>query len=280
MIQYKDEQWVYDSCGNVTTVLTSHFTDVLKFEHIDKIVQQGKRVALLFGADKPVIRILPDGGMYFLLVDASMNYLTMPKSREHPNIDRVMFYTTPDLPEMLVKQAHVAAKVIHMPQNKFICNSLRYTENQQIVGNVTFARAMEFQAENNIKVITKENVFNYHMNMLLTKHDRDPVLSAKSIYQRMIVPFIYPTTYTKNLFQCQKVDIDAGFFTKDQSWIHTLHGNTRVSEMIISGTKALYDSISPKYLNMNGTGFLNYHNLYKFGTSKFFEMGANKLCSP
>ena len=85
------------------------------------------------------------------------------------------------------------------------------------------------------------------------------------MYQRTIVPFIYPTTYTKDLFQCQKVDADAGFFTKDQAWVHALHKDTRVSDMVLSGVKQLYNSISPKYLNINGTGFVNYFKLYKYG---------------
>jgi len=271
MKDYNDEQWVYDSCGNVTTVLTSHFTDVLKFKHIDNLVQQGKRVALLFGADKPVLRILPDGGIYFLFADAGINYLNMPKHREHPNVDRVMFYTTAELPEMLVKQAHVTARAIHLPENKFICDSLKIVENQRIIGSITLQQRMEYQEKHNMNVVSKSDLFNNYMNSVYSPN-RDTKMSLKTIYQRMIVPFIYPTTYSKNLFQCQKVDIDSGFFTKDQAWVHLLHKNTRISDMIISGTKSLYDSISPKYLNMNGSGFINFFTLYKFGTAKSFDL--------
>jgi hypothetical protein len=271
MVGYKDEQWVYDGCGNINTVLTSHFTDVLKFKHIDDMVQQGKRIGLVFGADKPVIRILPDSGLYFVLADAACNYLNMPKSRQHLNVDRVMFYMSPDLPQLLVKQAHITAKAIYLPENKFICDSLTIKESQRIIGNITLQQQIEYQEKHDMKVISKKDIFNYYMNKVY-ETNKDSELSMKTIFQRMIVPYIYPTTYTKGLFQCQKVDSDAGFFTKDQAWVHLLHKNTRISEMIISGTKSLYDSISPRYLNMNGSGFLNYYNLYKFGNCISFNL--------
>jgi hypothetical protein len=40
--------------------------------------------------------------------------------------------------------------------------------------------------------------------------------------------------------------------------------------MIISGKTALYNSISPKYLNATGTSFIGYFKAYKFGTVKDF----------
>jgi hypothetical protein len=267
---YKDEQWVYDGAGNINTVLTSHFTDVLTFKHIDAIVQQGKRVGLVFGSDKPVIRISPDNSMHFLFADAAINYLNTPSHREHPSVDRVLFYTSADLPEMLVKQSHVSARAILLPEHKLIADSLRISEKQTLVSITSLQQRIEYQEKHNMHVVSKAELFSHYMNKLHATN-RDNELSAKTIYQRMIVPYIYPTTYTKDLFQCQKVDSDAGFFTRDQSWVHELHKNTRMSEMIISGTKSLYDSISPKYLNMNGSGFINFFNSYKFGTTATFS---------
>lgn len=267
---YKDEQWTFDSCGNIVTVLTSHFTDVIKFRHISSLIEQGKRIALVYGTDKPIIRIAPNNDIYFVFADAGINYLNMPTSREHPNVDRVLFYWSPELPEMLVKQAHVTARAVHLPENKFIVESLTGTPTQRLVGNITLEQRIEYQIKNNLNVITKESVLSKYLDPnLMFKNDLE--WSQKSIYQRLIVPFIYPTTYTKDLYQCQKVNADAGFFTTDQSWVHKLHKGTRVSDMVLSGIKGLHNSISPKYLNMNGTGFLNYFNVYKIGNVKDFD---------
>lgn len=267
MTKYKDEQWTFNACGNIVTALTAHFTDVLKFNHIDKLVQQGKRVGLVYGTDKPVIRIGENGDLYLAFVDAGINYLNMPGDRVHPNVDRVLFYWSSDLPEMLVKQAHIVAKAIHLPGNEHLVDYLKF--RPKAVSTGTFQDYINQQVSNGLNPTTKDDILKEYMPGN-GKLDSTTKFTGKSIFQRTIVPFIYPTTYTKDLFQCQKVDSDAGFFTTDQNWVHELHKNTRISDMILAGVKMLYSSISPKYLNINGTGFTNYYKLYKYGNVKDF----------
>jgi hypothetical protein len=43
-----------------------------------------------------------------------------------------------------------------------------------------------------------------------------------------------------------------------------LHKGSIVSDMVLSGTTQLYNSISPKFLNYQGTGFINYFKVYKY----------------
>lgn len=266
--KYKDEDWTYQSCGNIVTVLTSHFTDVLKFPHIDKLINQNKRIALVYGTDKPVIRITDSGNLYFIFADSGINYLNMPADRERPLVDRVLFYWSPDLPEMLVKQSHVVAKAITMPQYKHIKEYLRARPKAESIGS--FQDLIKMQELSGKDPVTKQDILNKFSPF--NKENTIPtVFSGKSIYQRTIVPFIYPSTYSKDLFQCQKVDADAGFFTKDQQWVHDLHKNTKVSEMVISGVNSLYNSIPARYLNMNGTGFINHIKYYQFGKVTDFE---------
>jgi hypothetical protein len=262
MISYKDEDWTYNACGNIVTVLTSHFTNVGKFKHIDALIQQGKKIGLVYGTDKPVIRITPDGDLVFVLADAGINYLNMPADRENLNIDRVLFYWTPDLPEIMIKQCHVVAKAMHLPGYQYIQELLR--TDPKILSDISFQQRIDYQIQNNITVSTKEKVLEH---FLPTNNTSDKTLkfSSKTIYQRAIVPFIYPTTYEKDLFQCQKVNADAGFFTRDQAWLYEQHSNTRISEMVLHGVVSLYNSINPKYLNINGTGFINNYQVYKFG---------------
>ena len=267
---YKNDDWTFDSCGNIVTVLTSHFTDIKKFSHIDKLIEQGKKVALVYGTDKPVLRIGPDKQIYFVFADAGINYLNMPKARERSNVDRVLFYWSPSLPEMLIKQAHIVARTIHLPENRFILDSLTGTATQRLVGNISLEQRIDYQVKNNLNVISKDAVLNHYLQPdVMFKND--DAWTQKSIYQRMIVPYIYPSTYTKDLYQCQKVNADAGFFTTDQSWVHKLHKGTRISDLVISGIKTLHNAISPRYLNMNGTGFLNYFNSYTIGHVNNFD---------
>lgn len=261
VLKKNDEQWTYDACGNIVTVLTSHFTDISRFKHIDQLIQHGKRIGLVYGTDKPVVRVDANNNLYFVFADAGINYLNMPDNRNYPNVDRVLFYWTPDLPELLVKQAHVVAKVISLPENAHLVEGLR--GRPKSIATATFEDYQKQQALNGMDPTSKTEI----LKKFTPTSTTTPLLkfSNKTIYQRSIVPFIYPTTYSKHLFQCQKVDADAGFFTKDQAWVHVLHKNTKVSEMVLSGVNQLYNSITPKYLNINGTGFVNYYKIYKYG---------------
>jgi len=276
MLTYKDEYWAYQACGNIVTVLTSHFTNVTKYKHINDMLQAGKRVGLVYGTDKPSIKITQNGDMNFVLGDAGINYLNMPADREHPNLDRVLFYWTPDLPEIMVKQAHVVAKAVHLPENTLVRNVIASgNPTLDIVSVSSFQDAIDYQIRNNLEPPDKDEVFKRCLQHSLTTENTINPISSKTLYQRTIVPFIYPTTYTVGLYQCLKVNADAGFFTKDQAWLHKLHGKTKYSQMVISATTQLYKSISPKYLNVAGTGFVNYFKSYTFGKASDFAKLSN-----
>ena len=268
MKKYKDEQWTFDACGNVVTALTAHFTNVLKFNHIDKLIQQGKRVGLVYGADKPIVRINEHGDMLIVFTDSGVNYLNMPNERMHPNLDRVLFYWSAELPDMLVKQSHMIAKAIHLPGNGHLIDFLKARPSSVAAG--TFQDYIDSQINSGIDPTTKNDILKEYLPGA-GKLDSSTKFSNKSVFQRTMTPFIYPTTYTKDLFQCQKVDSDAGFFTKDQNWVYELHKDTRISDMILSGVKFLYNSIPTKYLNFNGTGFINHYKVYKFGNVKDYR---------
>lgn len=258
MTKLKSEEFMYEGCGNIVTTLTSQFTDVYKFKHIDKLLQAGKKVALVYGTDKPIIRISDTKGLYFVFADSGVNYLNLPNQRKIDNLDRVLFYWSPDLPELLVKQAHVVAKAASLPSNQLLYDSLKVQSRKSV------EMSLYDWNMTNENQITKDEILTRYFPQARMQNYTDP-LSSKTIYQRLVVPYIYPDTYDVNTFQCQKVNADAGFFTKDQAWLNVLHGSNRVSDMINEGIKSLYNSISPHYLNKYGTGFLTYIKVYKFG---------------
>ena len=275
MVKYKDEEWTFDSCGNIVTVVSSHLTNVGKIPHINKLIESGKKIAFVYGTDKPIIKVLPNGDKIFLFGDGGTNYLPMPDSRSYPNVDRVLFYWTPALPEMLVKQAHVVSKVVKLPgfesiyQNEILVSNLAQA-------SVQFKSYHDIIADTNASVTDiKNEVFNKYINLKSHLISQDKyTASYRTIYQRSIVPYIYPTTYKKDLWQASKLDLTEGFFARSQDWVHILHKGTRISEMVISGSRMLYNSINPKYLNFKGTGFIPIFKSYKFGNVNSDIMGT------
>jgi hypothetical protein len=265
MVNYQDEEWAATACGNIATALTPHFTNVTAIPHIDKIIQSGKRVALVYGTDKPVMTVDPDTRCIdFVLADGGVNYLNMPDSRAKPNVDRVLFYWTPELPAMLVKQAHVVAKALQTPGLEHILKNpvvLAKTGQWQY----SYQDVINHWEKNNMNVVTKEDILKKYLAEKKHQQVVTDITSDRTKYQRAITPFIYPSTLTKNLWQSQKIDIVEGFFTRDQDWVHLLHPNSRVSDIVLAGTKTLYNSIKPAYLNPKGTGFRSLFKRYKVG---------------
>lgn len=265
MVNYSDEEWTFDSCGNIVTALTSHFTKVDALPHINKLIQAGKKIALVYGTDKPVVKVDTDGSIYFVMSDAGVNYLNMPDHRRYPNVDRVLFYWTPDLPEMLVKQAHVVARVVQQPEfEEIFTNDIMLNANN--ASHITYQQIIDHRISERIPFHTKDDLIKYYIRRKNSEHILEKYSSYRTIYQRAIVPYIYPSTYAKNLWQAQKIEITEGFFTRDQDWVHVLHEGSKVSQVLNAGTKMLYDSIHPRFLNYKGTGFRMINKTYKIGS--------------
>lgn len=273
MINYQNEEWAATACGNIATALTPHFTNVSAIPHIDKIIQSGKRVALVYGTDKPIVTVDTDTRcINFILSDGGVNYLNMPDSRVNPNVDRVLFYWTPELPTMLVKQAHVVARALQTPELRHILKN-PVVLNKPAPRQYSYQDVINHREKNNMIVITKEDILKKYLAEKKHQQVLTDITSDRTRYQRAIAPFIYPSTLPKNLWQSQKIDIMEGFFTRDQDWVHLLHPNSRISDIVLAGTKTLYNSINPAYLNPKGTGFQSVLKRYKIG-----EMPVTSLC--
>jgi hypothetical protein len=180
----------------------------------------------------------------------------------------VLFYWTPDLTDMLVKQAHVVARAILSPGFSEIYKSeILLSRKDMVLVNASYQNMIEF----NPSLPSKEDIFKKYISTKTHYYTSSHYTSSRAIYQRAIIPFIYPSTYTKNLWQVQKIDVKEGFFTRDQDWLHILHPGSRVSQMILSGNKQLYDAIKPKYLNHKGTGFNHISKFFKFGNIENYQ---------
>ena len=77
-----------------------------------ELINQGKRLVLVWGHDKP--RIMSDGPRFFLnFMDIFDNCISVAIQQSSPPgwFDE-MFYSTPDLPELVIKQAHVIKRFL------------------------------------------------------------------------------------------------------------------------------------------------------------------------
>lgn len=115
--QSNDENWIYKTRHYI------HPGHVHKHTIDKQLADTGKRIAVVYGIDKPKICI-KDGKffMYFVDSQASNNH---PEVGDYTNITNEFFYWSPDACELLAKQAHMIKNWFTMPEH----NRLSYVLN-------------------------------------------------------------------------------------------------------------------------------------------------------
>jgi hypothetical protein len=232
ILSSKPDEWLYKcpdwiNCGVTTKA------DLNKFKYLKDLAEQGKRIAIIWGCDKPILRYDNDGNVYTLITDLGVNSVCHPFDQIYPNVNPILFYWGGELPELLVKQSHLVAKYIHKKENLWISKIIRKLGQTK------------FWNESNV----------------------DETGELKGDYQRGIVPAIYPTTYG-NVFQCQKSTMS--FSNPQSSWFDRLHHGTKIAQQYQSDFNLFYKNINPKYLNKQKTGFQLFNQRYKIGHYKQF----------
>jgi hypothetical protein len=199
------------------------------------MAERGVRIAAVWGTDKPIISLRNDV-VISMLVDGPIYLPKYPFKTVYPNVDRVLFYWSHEMPELMVKQAHVVARELFKPENAILYKAcLDLSNPPQQTANNTF----------------NDIIINFR------NPDVKPAgyYSPKTVFQRGIVPFVYPTTWDSKIFQVNKFELTQTFLPAFASWIPELHLGTRVTQLIESDFKSFYSLISPKYLNFTKTGF-------------------------
>jgi hypothetical protein len=227
IIKSKPDEWLYKcpdwiNCGVTTKA------DLNKFKYLKDMAEQGKRIAIIWGCDKPILRYDNDGNVYTLITDLGVNSVCHPFDQIYPNVNPILFYWGPELPELLVKQSHLVAKYIHKKENLWITKIVKQ------LGQTKFRDSATDEATGELK----------------------------GDYQRGIVPAIYPTTYG-NVFQCQKSTIS--FSNPQSSWFDRLHKGTKIAQQYQSDFNLFYKNINSMYLNKQKTGFQRFVQRYKIG---------------
>lgn len=82
-----------------------------KVKEYDDLISQGKKIAFVWGLDKP--QVFYDGRHYVQFFDFFDNFVSPYHQRTYDQgMYDEMFYWTPDLPELMVKQAHIIKRFL------------------------------------------------------------------------------------------------------------------------------------------------------------------------
>ena len=235
MIDMESDRWIYQSEGDLVGITGYNYGRMDSMPHLKDLAERGVKIASVWGTDKPVLMVTPEGDLYTMIADSAVYLPKYPFKMVYPNVDRVLFYWTHEFPEIMVKQAHVVAREMLKPEHKFIFKAA--------VDQVKRSREVNVKGLDDI------------LKSIFLREADTNTYSAKTTYQRSIVPFIYPTTVDTNVFQSRKFDQVQTFLPGFNDWIYDLHGNSRITQMIVSDFSLFYKSISQKYLNANKTGF-------------------------
>lgn len=228
MIRYKTDEWLFNSSCYIHPTFAARY-NLERYDHIKKLAESGKKIALVYGIDKPQIA-KKNNSYYSVIFDHHVSNAFQAIIHDFAN--PVMFYYSPELPELLIKQAHVTCRFLELKQNQHLLRYLPFNEDyEEIYETVEFEK---------------------------THHD--------GIYERAIVPAIYPMLDEK-LFQCNKPI--STFMGQHDDWLSSLHSDSSLVQMIDSDFKNYLKNIDRKYLNYykeNGEvrGFQLFRKFFKF----------------
>jgi hypothetical protein len=163
ILQFSTDDWLYRSEDWI------HPSGIARYRlerepHLVKLADAGKKMAFIYGIDKPLVVIGKSQKVYTVFNDLAINVARPVFDREYPNVANIPFYWSMHNEDMLVKQAHCVARAIFSnPSIRQFANEIAITEMMNDV----------------------------------QKRERH------SKYERAIVPVIYPDT-AQPIFQAEK----------------------------------------------------------------------------
>jgi hypothetical protein len=234
ILDLKSESWIYESSSHWIHFSGTARHSLDKFKHIKNMAENGKRIAVVYGIDKPVLQKMANGDIYTIVVDAIINIVTSHFKERYDNVESVLFYYAPELPTLMVKQAHEVCRWIHRPENSNILN---------------------FMADD-----TKSKDFN-----------SNPIRGSR--WQRGIVPCIYPSLETvASFWQADKQSLGFKGGAEMDYWMYSMHGNSKIVDMVNSEIRGFVNPIKDQYFvdGNKSLGFVRFINAWKIGNVKDF----------
>jgi len=236
ILNMKTDSWIYESSSHWLhfSGATRHSLD--KFTHIKNLAEAGKKIGVIYGIDKPIICRGQSGNLYTVVMDPVVNIICPHFKDKYPNVESVLFYYSPDLPELMIKQAHEVCRFNYRPENSHIRNLL-------------WDRS-------------KPSSFNGNVE-------------RGSNWQRSIIPCIYPSIRDRfGVWQAIKQGMGfKGGFQMDH-WVLQLHRQEKFVQMVESDMNLFNNKIDVKYKHQSGIdeydGFVRFYLYWKIGHENNF----------
>jgi len=152
MLTYNTDEWLYQSSDWIHPSTVARY-NLEQLTHIKKLADQGKKIGVVYGCEKPQLTFW-EGKIISQFFDIGINVPRQPFDIYYSNVDLVLFYSTPEMPQIVIAQSHEIAKAIY--------NIPRYQYIQNLIYDCSW---------------NEEQILRYR----------------NDVYQRAIVPIIYPS---------------------------------------------------------------------------------------
>ena len=118
--QFDGEEWLRNTVEHMNPQIVTRWSATREYTQRQQL-DQGRRTAVVFGVDKPRICI-KDHKYQAYFLDVVINSFHGPfNNAEYTNLSTEFFYWTPDLPETVIKQAHLIRRWFEAnPALKFV----------------------------------------------------------------------------------------------------------------------------------------------------------------
>jgi hypothetical protein len=138
-----DESWIFKTRHYLQPGHAHKHTNTGLIEH-KLTADTAKSIAVVYGIDKPKI-FIKDNKFFVYFMDALANH-NNPDMGDYTNITNEFFYWSPDMPELVAKQAHIVKNWFSMPQNYKLQNLLHWpntsfatrTYYEQVVKSIVY----------------------------------------------------------------------------------------------------------------------------------------------
>lgn len=119
----QDESWIFTTRDWFQPGHGAKHNNFALKQHRE-LADSGKRIGVVYGIDKPKV-VLINNHWYTYFIDVFANHAN-PIVEDYTNITTELFYWTPDLPEIVIKQSHMIKSWFDQPQNQSLKNLVDY----------------------------------------------------------------------------------------------------------------------------------------------------------
>jgi hypothetical protein len=134
-----DDTWVFRTKDYCNPAHAFKHDNISFIDH-RRTIDSGKSICVLYGVDKPKMCIR-DKKWYLYFIDFQANTANSVVN-EYTNINIEYFFWTPDLPEIVQKQAHIIRNWFMLPENKFLQHLVRWP-NHSVTQRTTYEHVVK-----------------------------------------------------------------------------------------------------------------------------------------